>query len=275
MATIGINDRPSLLRANGPKTISWALAVLISVELVRIGTALVRINPANTPQPPVATSPARVGPAGVDVAGIVSAHLFGIAQPEPAAQDPAKAPRSAASLVLSGTFATGDPRQGMAIIGDPGQFKVYSVGEQVDGALLQSVYFDHVILIRNGSLEALALPRPASGTFGRMPGSPRTAAAAAAAAPPAEEPAIIDTVAESGEETDGQGRFIGIRVTPGAERSTFIHSGLIGGDVIVAVNGTKLDSEHNTDIWKQISTGTTVTVLRRGRTEDVTVNFAP
>lgn len=266
---------------HGPKWISAMLAVLISVEIIRIAATLAGTNSAKPLRPPVVPSGARTVSTGVDVARIVSAHLFGTAGPDPAAQDPANAPRSAANLALTGTIATRNPRQGMAIIGDPGQFKVYSVGEHVGEASLHSVYLDRVILERNGSLESLVLPRPVLGaeaSLVRGSGALRAAAAAAGASPPAEpsETAIVDKVANSNIESDAGGQMLGIRVVPGQDISAFTHSGLIGGDVVVAVNGTKLDvPDRSQDIWKQVSTGTAVTVLRRGKLQDITLNLAP
>ena len=77
----------------------------------------------------------------------------------PSTQDPANAPPSTANLVLAGTIATQDPKHGVAIISDGGPSKVYSVGDNVGGAYLHSVYLDHVILDRGGQLETLLLPR--------------------------------------------------------------------------------------------------------------------
>jgi type II secretion system protein C len=281
MADISSSDWLCRASRHGPKLISAVLAVLISVEIARIAATLAGINSAQPLRPPAVPSGARAASAGVDVARIVSAHLFGTAAPDPSTQDPANAPRSAASLALTGTIATPNPRQGMAIIGDQGQFKVYSVGESVGEASLHSVYLDHVILERNGSLESLVLPRPvmAAGTsLVRASGALRTVAPAAGASQSAElaETAIVDKVANSNIESDAGGQMLGIRVVPGQDISAFTHSGLIGGDVVIAVNGTKLDvPDRSQDIWKQVSTGTAVTVLRRGKLQDITLNFAP
>lgn len=277
MADINIHDWLFRLNRNGPALVSSALGVLIVIELARGAAALVGINSPPSLRPAPAPSRVRAIHEGVEVARIVSAHLFGNADPE-AVQDPANAPRSAANLALSGTIATQNPKQGMAIIGDPGQFKVYSVGQLIAGASLHSVYLDHVILDRNGFLETLALPRPNVGadpSVGRAAARSSVARARPTAPPQEQDTPFVQKVAESGEETDVQGNMIGIRVTPGADRSTFVRSGLIGGDVIVAVNGTKLDAERGQDLWNQVSTGTTVTVIRRGKTQDVTLNFAP
>jgi general secretion pathway protein C len=281
MADISSSDWLYRATRHAPKGISAALAVLISVEIIRIAATLAGPDSAKPLRPPVVPSRARTVSTGVDVARIVSAHLFGTAALDPATQDPANAPRSAANLALTGTIATLNPRQGMAIIGDQGQFKVYSVGEHVGEASLHSVYLDRVILERNGSLESLVLPRPVSGAESsrvRGSGALRAAAAAVGASPPAElsETAIVDKVANSNIESDGGGQMLGIRVVPGQDISAFAHSGLIGGDVVIAVNGTKLDvPDRSQDIWKQVSTGTAVTVLRRGKLQDITLNLAP
>jgi type II secretion system protein C len=264
---------------NGPRLISLTLAVLIFVEILRIVTALVGINSVKPLRPPAMISQATAIPAGVDVAPIVSAHLFGNAEPDPAVQDPANAPRSAANLALTGTIATRNPKGGKAIIGDQGQFKVYSVGEHVGEASLYSVYLDRVVLERSGSLETLVLPRPlGAASLGRTPEVRRSAAATLGPAPFTQQPEtpIVDKVANSDIESDAGGNMLGIRVVPGQDSAAFVHSGLIGGDVVVAVNGTKLDvPDRSQQIWKQVATGTAVTVLRRGKLQDVTLNFAP
>jgi len=84
-------------------------------------------------------------------------------------------PLSSANLVLTGTIASQDPKHGIAIISDGGPAKVYSVGDNVNGASLHSVYLDHVILDRAGALETLQLPRLLTGSrpappVGRRPG---------------------------------------------------------------------------------------------------------
>ena len=93
--------------------------------------------------------------------------------------------RSAAPIwCWPGTIATQDPKHGVAIISDGGPSKVYSVGDNVSGATLHSVYLDHVILDRAGVLETLLLPRqlagePADGRRPPVPAAPipRTVAA--------------------------------------------------------------------------------------------------
>ncbi len=150
----------SRLQGNGPRLVSLALAALIAVELARIAISLLGGGPVKSPQPVLANvAPRGARHAGLDIQSVVSAHLFGIAVADPSTQDPANAPPSTANLVLAGTIATQDPKRGVAIISDGGPSKVYSVGDNVGGASLHSVYLDHVILDRGGALETLLLPR--------------------------------------------------------------------------------------------------------------------
>jgi type II secretion system protein C len=279
-AAIGKQSSPPHPSRHTPRLVSLALTALIAVEILRMVAPLSGGSSAGLPNPTVTAVSANAAAEGVDVSGIVSAHLFGDVRPEGSVQDPANAPLSARGLSLVGTIATHLPAVGMAIIGDQGRFRVYSVGDRIGDASLHLVYLDHVVLDRHGSLELLVLPRGWPGarrSAGPAPGTLTSAAAPSDGTPGAEQPrASIGQVAKSNVEEDASGAVLGIRVVPGEHRSTFIHSGLIGGDVVVAVNGTKLDaSDHSQEIWNQVSTGTTVTILRRGQIKDVTLNFGP
>jgi len=142
------------LPGNAPRGVSLALAALIAVELARIAISLVSGGPVKSPRPVLMNvAPRAAQHAGFDTQSVVSAHLFGVAAPDPSAEDPANAPQSSANLVLAGTIATQDPKRGVAIISDGGPSKVYSVGDNIGGAALHSVYLDHVILDRSGALE--------------------------------------------------------------------------------------------------------------------------
>ncbi len=158
------NEWLSRLQSNGPNLVSLSLAVLIAVELARMAVSVLS-GPVKSPQPTLARSAQTRPHPTVNVQAVVSAHLFGLATADPATQDPANAPLSSANLVLAGTIATQDPKHGIAIISDGGPSKVYSVGDNVNGASLYSVYLDHVILDRGGTLETLVLPR-------QLPGGP-------------------------------------------------------------------------------------------------------
>src|SRR5271170_5297099 len=153
----------SRLESKGPYFLSLLLAALIAVEIARVAVALVSGH-VKSPQP-VITGNLQQHPAhtGVNAQAVAAAHLFGAAVADPTTQDPNNAPLSSANLVLAGTIATENPKKGIAIIMDGGPSKVFSVGDNVNGASLYSVYLDHVILDRGGTFETLVLPRLLTG----------------------------------------------------------------------------------------------------------------
>ncbi len=283
LRTLRSGDLWSMVCRNDATLATWTLAALIWVELGQmVGMLVVPRHPVPARVPATLPSQVRLS-AGVNAGEIVSAHLFGLSVPEPVVQDPGHAPPSTADLTLAGTIATENPQRGKAIIGNPGQAKVYSVGQQVGGATLRWVYLDHVILDRNGSLETLALPR--AHLAGESPAVARSAPPGSAAGSPAALPApasqppegpVIDKIVDSETSNNGLGEFLGIRVLPADNRATFYESGLKEGDIVVAVNGTKLaDAAHAQEMWRQVSSGSTVTVMRSGKAQEVTLNLVP
>ena len=275
----------SRLQGNGPRLVSLALAALIAVELARIAISLVGGGPVKSPQPALVSVPPRAQRPGLDVQSVVSAHLFGIAAPDPNAQDPTNAPQSTANLVLTGTIATQDPKRGVAIISDGGPSKVYSVGDNVGGASLHSVYLDHVILDRGGVLETLLLPRllgpgmNAPPVVRRTGGDPRTVAAVDNIRRLVQQdPSILDQVMRTVPSYDNAaGKLRGFRAYPGRNRQIFNKLGLKPGDLVTAINGTPLDDpQRSQDVFNTIQTSdhATVTIERGGQKQEITLNIA-
>jgi len=277
------NEWLSRLQSNGPNLVSLALAALIAVELARIAMSLLS-GPVKSPQPILAHSPqARPHPA-VDVQTVVSAHLFGVATAEPTNQDPANAPLSSANLVLAGTIATEDPKHGIAIISAGGPSKVYSVGDNVNGAMLHSVYLDRVILDRGGTLETLVLPRllPAdrsSASARRLGTNQRTVAAVDNIRRMVQQdPGILDQVMRTVASYDNAaGKLRGFRAYPGRNRAIFSKLGLQPGDLVTAINGQPLDDpQHSQEVFNTIQTSdhVTVSIERGGQKQDISLNIA-
>ena len=280
------NEWLSRLQGNGPHLVSLVLAALIAVELARIAMSLLS-GPVKSPQPIIAsTAQTRPHPA-VDIQSVVSAHLFGIAKADPSTQDPANAPLSSANLVLAGTIATEDPKRGIAIISDGGPSKVYSVGQNVNGATLHSVYLDHAILDRGGTLETLLLPRQFAGDRNRsaLPlrriggADPRTAAAVDNIRRMVQQdPGLLDQVMRTVPSYDNAaGKLRGFRAYPGRNRAIFNKLGLKPGDLVTAINGQALDDpQHSQEVFNTIQTSdhVTVTLERGGQKQDITLNIA-
>jgi general secretion pathway protein C len=275
----------SRLQGNSPRLVSLGLAALIAVELARIAISLLGGGPVKSPQPALASVAPRAQHTGLDIQSVVSAHLFGIAAPDPSAQDPTNAPQSTANLVLAGTIATQDPKRGVAIISDGGPSKVYSVGDNVGGASLHSVYLDHVILDRGGVLETLLLPRLLSAGMHAPPvvrrtgGDPRTVAAVDSIRRLVQQdPSILDQVMRTVPSYDNAaGKLRGFRAYPGRNRQIFNKLGLKPGDLVTAINGTPLDDpQRSQDVFNTIQTSdhATVTIERGGQKQEITLNIA-
>ena len=275
----------SRLQGNGPRLVSLALAALIAVELARIAIALLSGSPLKSPQPVLTNAAPRAEHVGLDIQSVVSAHLFGVAAVDLAAQDPANAPQSTANLVLAGTIATRDPKRGVAIISDGGAAKVYSVGDNVGGASLHSVYLDHVILDRAGALETLLLPRLLSPGMSAPPivrrpgGDPRTVAAVDNIRRMVQQdPGILDQVMRTVPSYDSAaGKLRGFRAYPGRNRQIFNKLGLKPGDLVTAINGTALDDpQRSQEVFNTIQTSdhVTVTIERSGQKQEISLNIA-
>jgi general secretion pathway protein C len=274
----------SRLQGNGPKLASLGLAALIGVELVRAIVSTFGGGPVRSPQPVVANTAARAPRAGFDAQSLVSAHLFGAA-PVDSGQDPDNLPQSAANLVLAGTIATSDPKRGVAIISDGGPAKVYSVGDNVGGAALHSVYLDHVILDRGGALETLTLPRllgpgmRAPPVVRRNGGDVHTMAAVEDIRRRVQQdPGLLDQVMRTVPSYDSAaGKLRGFRAYPGRNRQIFNKLGLRPGDLVTAINGTALDDpQRSQEVFNTIQTSdhVTVTVERGGQKQEITLNIA-
>jgi general secretion pathway protein C len=277
-----LNEWLGRLPQNGPWLVSMALSALIAVEVARIALSLWGAGPVKSVLP--ASRPqnhaAQVPP--VDVAAIVADHVFGIAPPK--VQNEGDAPQSTANLVLAGTIATQDPKHGVAIISDGGPSKVYSIGDRIGGASLYSVYLDHVILDRGGTLETLKLPllRLAGGPAilrRQIGGNPSTAANLENVRRLVQEdPSLLNEVLRAVASYDNKaGKLRGFRVYPGRNRSAFNSLGLRPGDLVTAINGTPLDDpQHGQEIFNTLQTASSaaVTIERGGQTIQVSMNIA-
>ncbi len=272
----------SRLQGNGPWLATMALAVLIAVELARALIALLGGTPVKSPmavQRPIPIARR----AGVDIQGLVGSHLFGISAAEPSAEDPANAPQTTANLILAGTIATEDPKHGVAIITDGGPSKVYTVGENVGGATLHSVYLDHVVLNRAGTLETLPLPHL---LLTGMQSPPKVNGADSHTAAAVDnlrrmvqaDPGILNQVMRTVASYDNvAGKLRGFRAYPGRNRQAFNKLGLRPGDLVTAINGTPLDDpQRGQEILNTIQTQdrATVTIERAGQKQDISLNVA-
>src|SRR5688572_7597228 len=154
-------DWRSAALSRAPQIVTFVLALAVAAQLALIVVGLT--GRTRQAPPPVAALPAAPP---LDIGALINAHLFGNAAAQ-ASGDAANAPATSMPLVLTGLFATEDPKEGMAIIGESSQAaKFVTVGQQVPGgAQLHSVYNDRAIIERAGVLESVFLPKSTGGSL--------------------------------------------------------------------------------------------------------------
>lgn len=265
--------------ARAPQIVTFVLALAVAAQLALIVVGLT--SRTRQPPPPVAALPAAPP---VDVGALINAHLFGNAAAE-ATGDAANAPATSMPLVLTGLFATEDPKEGMAIIGDSAQTaKFVTVGQQVTGgAQLHSVYNDRAIIERAGALESVFLPKASGGgSLAMAPPPPQ--------AMPGGNEAVVERMRQMVNNDPGLigslmrpqavfagGKMRGFRVYPGTNRQAFARLGLRPGDLVTAINGTPLDDKDRAqEIFNTLSSSTEarVSVTRNGRQQELALNLA-
>jgi general secretion pathway protein C len=261
--------------ARAPQLAVWVLAAALGVQAAVIVTHLAGsgVRPAAGDHP-VAQA---VGHPPLDLSVLTSGHLFGTAPPPPPVDD-ANAPATNMPLVLTGIIAAGNPKDGLAIIGTSAtNAKIYPVGDRVPGnARVHAVYADRVLLERNGTIEALLLPRKF--TAGTVPPaaplgpSPLDRVQRALS----NEPGLLSDVLRP-QPVFADGKLHGYRVYPGRDVRAFSALGLRNGDLVLSINGTALDDPtRGNEIFSSLgnSDQARVTVMRNGQQQDITLNMA-
>jgi general secretion pathway protein C len=270
------------LNEHGPRVATVVLAGLVAIQAGILVTAQGRgasIEAASGRDAASVTLPsAQARRPTLRVRDIVAAHLFGEAAP--AATD-GNAPQTAVQLVLAGVMAVSDPKRGLAIIGpSAAAARLYTVGDAVPGGVkLYSVYAEHVLLDRDGSIESLQLPKklalasapPPPVVGGNLSPGQRLAALAQG------NGALLGGLVRATPVTVG-GKLNGFRVYPGGRASiaTFTQLGLRPGDLVTAVNGTQLDDvNRGNEILQTLSSAAsaTLTVQRNGQSQDLNLNL--
>ena len=286
----------SIDRGRAAEAAAWAscavLGALALWLLVRVAWALVpRGDGAFEPAP--LRSAGQAAPAAAP--SVARWHLFG-EPPRIVAGSPGSA--STLALVLRGTFAGRDPKDGIAVIDHAGEGeRAWRVGDEVvPGVRLSAVHADRVVLARDGVEETLVLPRdtalaPADvvrATPARVRGGETAVPSVAAGAKPAQPVAPSLPVDEWRRDPEAllrrvqvvpvlaDGKLAGVRLSAGTDAALLEQVGLQQGDVVTAVNGMAVDSvERGRQIIDGLGNASSVrvTVMRNGKPTEVTVGL--
>ncbi len=263
-----------LLTTKGPEAAAVALLLLLALDAALILTHVFdqprALPPADAAPPPTALHPV-LNPE-LQLAVILNSHLFGVAN----VSVNGEVRETTIPLILAGVIAGRDPARGQAIIGpNATAAKLYAVGDAIQGgARLHEVYSDHVILERNGALEALRLPRNLPSQAPLPVSTPALPARSASVGGNSSLLAGLVRV----QPVFNQGKLSGYRIFPGGGKggSVFTQLGLKPGDLITAVNGTALDDAGRAmEVLQTLSSSgsATITVSRNGQSQEVNLNM--
>lgn len=232
---------------------------------------------------------------------IIEAHLFGEATsratPTPEATPTKEAPKSRLNVKLAGIMSTNDPKIGHALIGGGRVDKVVAVGEKIERATLEEVYPRYVVINNGGKRERIELPKPALANAGSASVSRNAApAASSASTPPSNDGVDISQLPQTpGALRDymvrnpstmqqlmdvrpfrQNGRVVGYKLNPKQDASLMRNFGIEPGDVVVSLNGVKLDNQRRgLKALRQLVTAQQVdmTLLRNGAEIPVSISL--
>jgi general secretion pathway protein C len=281
-----------------------ALAALVLLAALRLAWTLVDF----TRDPLPAASPRSVESLIAEQASqpvsIAQWRLFGNLTAAADARAALGAPDTDLKLTVLGVIAAEDPKAGLAILrSDEAGERRYAVGDEVlPGVTLDSVLPDRILLSRGGALEALRLPRERMpGVAGGQPPSPppsATSTGAAANAAGTAQPFVTPNVVPAGIDWNRAmadlrvdperlarevsllpvlegGKMVGVRVNAGPNQALVNAMGLRPDDVVVAINGIRLDRvDRAAEVARALANArsATIEVRRDGKTETLSVS---
>jgi general secretion pathway protein C len=283
-------DRQRLLAAANSRLPNWAtfiLVIAIAWQCAHIVWMLVPGSPigdtidAMPAQSSMGSNSAQSDRANVQA--IAATHLFGEANadalpivPQAPVDDLAE---TALALTLKGIMASSGDTLSIAIIADNrDEEKIYSIGDTVAaGATLHAVYAEQVVLNRNGTLEALKLPKDFPKTAAPARRSQTGVQRSTTASPTSNARSIQNVVAQNVTKLADVirptpyfvgGQQQGYRVYPGRDRKKFAALGLRPGDLIKDIDGAALtDPQQAMQIFENLGSTdqVSVTVERNGQ----------
>jgi len=282
----------TIAAANGllPQWVSVLLVVIIAWQLAKIAWMLVPGPSAGDPVIAPANTPVTMGQtnSSADAQAIVTAHIFGEADPDMEAATPVIEEADnlqdtrLTNLSLKGTIASTPTEMAVAIIADGrDEEKVYSIGESVtSGANLHAVYADRVVLNENGVLTNLKLPKDFP--EGSVPVTRRntTTTSRATTSTQSIQAVVAQNVSRLADVIRPTPYFVngqqqGYRVYPGRDRQQFAALGLRPGDLIKDIDGQALnDPEQAMQIFQSLDSAdqVSVTVERNGQPQVIVLS---
>jgi general secretion pathway protein C len=288
-----------------PLALSVVLAIWFAWVLVQLLWSFFPGEDEPAPQPLATLASAALPSPNAASTSLAGYHLFG---QTPAGEFPnaPDAPETQLKLKLIGTAAGRDPKSGVAVIVDEaGKQKQYQAGEIVGQATLDAIYPDRVTLMFQGRLETLRL----AGAAGTRANANSTAGASNGANAFAAGQSVSATVPTIGSDPnayvntvgigapaafeavraqaianpqammgmlapvfDANGNLNGVKLNAGANEPLLAKAGIQASDIIVSVNGTRIDSiAKGQEIANNLSTANEAVIIVRREGREITL----
>ena len=187
-----------------------------------------------------------------------SAHLFGIAETKKAALSTDNAPETKLNLTLKGVLAAGSTPIASAIIarGSNGKEEIYGIDDKIPGGItLREIHPEHVILERQGRLETLRMQKSkGSGQVSLNNKFQSSATSTISTASSRKLKNIRNDIIRNPASFSKyavpvvvreNGKQIGYRLQAKQNSDLLVQAGLKPSDVIISVNGTRLNDMKN------------------------------
>jgi len=219
---------------------------------------------------------------------LTSANVFGVSDRAviPAAQK--KVPVTRLNLTLKGVLAAIPMELANAIIaqGRSGKEDSFGIGEKISGgAVLKEIYPDYVVLERNGRDEILKLQKESGvAGIGQSRDGSRYNARAKNTSPAAALKSIRSNILKD-PTSFGQyalpvvvkkdGKQIGYRLKPQQKGELLAELGIQASDVIIQINGVKLDKPQNgISALRKLSTAKNLEIIVQRNGAEVPINIS-
>ena len=214
---------------------------------------------------------------------LTSANIFGVSGRSVSQQS--KAPETRLNLTLKGVLAAKPMNLGSAIIaqGRTGKEKTYGVDDKLPGGVkIKEIHPEYVVLERNGQLETLKLQK-ISGVTGFNSRAKNSSNLSSNRSPAAAlsniRKDILKNPASFGDYAlpvvvKENGKQIGYRLQPQQKGEKLAELGIQPSDVIVEINGVKLDKPQNgISALRKLSTAKNLTIIVKRNGAEIPLNI--
>ena len=208
---------------------------------------------------------------------LTSANIFGVSE-KAVLQKQTKAPETKLNLTLKGVLAAKPMERASAIIaqGKSGKEEIYGVDDRLSGGvLIKEIHADHVVLERNGQLEILKLQKISDVSGFSSTGKSRSRGnlsnLSSAKSPGAALKIIRNDILKNPTSfgdyalpvlVKEKGKQIGYRLQPQKKGELLSELGIQKNDVIIEINGVKLDKPQNgISALRKLSTATDLNIV--------------